>query len=355
MDVGIVGAGIIGCAIAEDLSRRGYRVEVFDARHVAAGATHATAGVLAPFIEAPSAGTLQELATESLGMYDGFVEKAQRGSGSEIEYRRCGTFEVAESGGGEERLRRVADTARAARLVTRWFPTDPAARQTRGTGDAGLLIEEQGYVRVEQLITSLRRSAERHGTVFHEQQPILRTTPSRDHVILQTALGSLSCRVAVIAAGSWSDEVGPERLGIRPVRGQLLRLHWQGELLPHVMWSEDCYVVPWLDGTVLVGATVEEVGFDARTTASGVSRLLSAVQRFLPAAADATFLEARAGLRPASTSGIPIIRPSSTSPRVIYATGHYRNGVLLAPLTARIVRGIVAEITAPSRPAESTT
>jgi glycine oxidase len=145
----------------------------------------------------------------------------------------------------------------------------------------------------------------------------------------------------VIAAGSWSDLVGPEETGVHPVRGQLLRLRWAGEPLPHVMWSDDCYVVPWLDGTVLVGATVEHVGFDERTTVAGVERLLSAVQRFLRAAAAATFLEARAGLRPGTANGLPVIRPSWDSPRVIYATGHYRNGILLAPLTARLVGTMV--------------
>ena len=344
MDVAIVGAGIIGCAIAEDLSRRGYGVEVFEARLVGGGATHATAGVLAPFIEAPSAGPLQELAVQSLALYDAFVSKAQTGADAEIEYRRCGTFEVATPPDGEGRLHRVAEQARAARLTPTWFPPDPSARQTRGTGDAGLLLHEQGYVRVEHLLAALRRSAERHGAVFHEHQAVLETSPRPDHVVLTTAAGSFSYGAAIVAAGSWSDGVGPEHPGIRPVRGQLLRLQWTAEPLPHVMWTDDCYVVPWLDGTVLVGATVEDVGFDARTTASGVSRLLDAVQRFLPAAADATFLEARAGLRPVSADGLPIIRPSSASSRVIYATGHYRNGILLAPITACLVRALVAKI-----------
>ncbi|MBA3641861.1 MAG: glycine oxidase ThiO [Acidobacteriota bacterium] len=344
MDVGIVGAGIIGCAIADDLSRRGYRVEVFDARRVGGGATQATAGVLAPFIEAPSAGTLQKLAVESLGMYDGFVAKAQSASEWEIEYRRCGTFEVATSVEAEERLRAVADAARNAQLTAQWHALEPGARQTRGTAAGGLLIAEQGYVRVEQLLVALRRAAERRGTVFHEEQPILKTFTKRDHVVIETSTGALSCGVVVIAAGSWSDVVGPEQPGIRPVRGQLLRLRWKGEALPHVMWSQDCYVVPWLDRTVLVGATVEEVGFDDRNTAKGVGQLIDAVQRLLPDAAEATFIEARAGLRPASDSGLPVIRPSSNSTRVIYATGHFRNGVLLAPLTARLVRGMVGAV-----------
>ena len=344
VDVAVVGAGIIGCAIAEDLAQRGYRVEVFDARHVGAGATHATAGVLAPFIEAPAAGALQELSIESLGLYDSFVARAQRASGLEIEYRRCGTFEVGSSPEAEQRLHIVAARAREARLIAEWHAMDADARRTRGTAAPGLLIHEQGYVRVEQLLVALKRSAEGRGAVFHEHQPVLRTVPERNQVVIETSTGSRTCRAAVIAAGSWSDRVGPEQPGIRPIRGQLLRLRWNCEPLLHVMWSDDCYVVPWLDGTVLVGATVEDVGFDERTTAEGIAHLLSAVRRLLPDAARASFIEARAGLRPASNTGLPVIRPSSESKRVIYATGHFRNGILLAPLTSRLVRRMVAEV-----------
>jgi len=148
----------------------------------------------------------------------------------------------------------------------------------------------------------------------------------------------------VVAAGSWSNSIGVENLGVRPVRGQLLRLHWRNQPLSQILWSERCYVVPWTDNTVLVGATVEDVGFDERVTAGGVGVLLDAVCRLLPDAADATFLEARAGLRPASADGLPVIRASARSPRVIYATGHYRNGVLLAPLTAQRVAELVEAI-----------
>ena len=113
----------------------------------------------------------------------------------------------------------------------------------------------------------------------------------------------------VIAAGSWSDEIACARsgLGMRPVRGQLLRIGWKRPPLSHVIWGDDCYVVPWQDGTVLVGATVEDVGFDERTTAAGVRDLLEAVCELLPEAWRATFLDARAGLRPATSDGLPII------------------------------------------------
>jgi glycine oxidase len=152
----------------------------------------------------------------------------------------------------------------------------------------------------------------------------------------------------------------PETLAVdvRPVRGQLIRLAWRAQPLTHVLWGQDCYIVPWQDGTVLVGATVEDVGFDARTTAAGVRDLLDAVCDLLPEAWTATFLEARAGLRPASADGLPIIGRSSQIDGLVYATGHFRNGVLLAPLTAAVVADLVLDgredpalmVTAPHRP-----
>ena len=150
----------------------------------------------------------------------------------------------------------------------------------------------------------------------------------------------------VVAAGSWTDEIRlPETpaSAVRPVRGQLIRLTWNAPPLSHVIWGKDCYVVPWQDGTVLVGATVEEVGFDERTTAAGVRDLLEAVCELLPEAWGATFVDARAGLRPASADGLPVVGRSSTVPGLVYATGHFRNGILLAPLTASLVADLILE------------
>ena len=155
-----------------------------------------------------------------------------------------------------------------------------------------------------------------------------------------------TARHVVIASGSWSGQLeplDPAARSVRPVRGQLLRLAWKGHPLSHVIWGKDCYVVPWRDGTVLVGATVEEVGFDERTTAAGVRDLLDAVCELLPEAWGATFLEARAGLRPATPDSLPIIGPSSRLDGVVYATGHFRNGVLLAPLTSTIVADLILD------------
>ena len=141
----------------------------------------------------------------------------------------------------------------------------------------------------------------------------------------------------VIAAGCWSGQIDTgdaPAVPVRPVRGQLLHLAWTAAPLAHVLWGARCYMVPWQDGTVLVGATVEEVGFAEDVTVAGVYTLISAAAELVPDTMSARFKEARVGLRPASSDTVPVIGPSPEMPGLFYATGHYRDGILLAPLTA---------------------
>src|SRR5437764_333302 len=202
-DIIVVGAGIVGCAIAHELASRGASVEIVDDRPVGMGATQASAGVLAPYIEAREGSPLLELTARSLDLFDAFVERVRADSGA-----------------------------------------------------------------------------------------------------------------AVI------DGVDAT-LPVRPVRGQLLHLGWSGTPLRRVTWSSRCYLVPWEDGTLLVGATVEEAGFDERTTVAGVSGLLAAVNALVPGACRASFLSARSGLRPATPDDLPVIGASAVMPNLIYATGHF--------------------------------
>jgi glycine oxidase len=340
--IAVVGAGIIGSAVSYELARRGVRVDVFDGRRAGAGATHATAGVLAPFIEAPAPGPLQELALESFRLYDDFVAEVQATAGVAVEYRRCGTFEFAEAPDDRSRLDRVASLAQAAGFEAEW--TNLSAADGGGVGGSGLLIQAQGYVRVEQLMTALKHGAERRGAAFHEGEAVERIEEAQTRVAVHTRQRRLDCDAVVVAAGAWSDALGAETVGVRPVRGQIVRLGWPGRLPSHVLWTRDCYVVPWTDGQLLVGATVEEVGFDERLTVEGVGGLLRAAAQLLPGAGEATFLEARAGLRPATADGLPVIRPSRRSDRILYATGHFRNGILLTPVTARRIGDLIAAI-----------
>lgn len=343
-DIVVVGAGVVGCAIAYELARRGSSVEIIDDRPAGMGATQAAAGVLAPYTESREAGPLLDLTARSLDLYDTFVERLTADTGVPIRYHRAGTLDIALT---DEALASLSETAAllAARGVTAHLVDGAGVRsyEPNATGAAvgGLLIPAHGHVAATDLTRALVVGARKHGAQLVERGRATRIRRHGDELIVDTERGPLSGEAVVIAAGSWSGQIDVEgaavRLPVRPIRGQLLELGWSGAPLGRVIWSERCYVVPWSDRTVFVGATVEDVGFDERTTVAGVDGLLHAVCELLPDARRASFQATRVGLRPGTPDHLPLIGASSVIPGVVYATGHYRNGILLAPLTADLV------------------
>jgi glycine oxidase len=185
--------------------------------------------------------------------------------------------------------------------------------------------------------TRVTKIARHHGDRLSVHIGAAGTTVDAAAAAAPEASDTLIADNVVIAAGCWSGQIDTgvaSAVPVRPVRGQLLHLAWSAAPLAHVLWGARCYMVPWQDGTVLVGATVEEVGFAEDVTVAGVHTLLSAAAELVPDTMSARFKEARVGLRPASSDTVPVIGPSPDMPGLFYATGHYRNGILLAPLTA---------------------
>ena len=324
------------------------------------GATQASAGMLAPFTEAKDRdATFLDLAVRSLDLYDAFVARVGETSKMRVAYRRTGTIDVAST---PERLASLQDIAR--RLSARGVPLsmlDAAGTREEEPqlGDAvegALLIPAHGYVNAGELTRALVAAARCHGANVIEGR--VRGIARRDGaLVVETGRGPLSADVVIVAAGSWSghiDIAGSAHVPVRPVRGQLLYLAWTGTPLARVTWGDHCYLVPWDDGTLLVGATMEEVGFDERTTADAVRRLLTAACDLVPAASTAAFLSARAGLRPGTPDALPVIGWSTTIPKLMYATGHFRNGVLLSPLTAQLVAdAVLSDVVDPAMAATS--
>jgi glycine oxidase len=347
--VAVIGAGIIGAAIAEALASRTVRVSMFDMRRPGAGASQASAGVLAPYVEAEPGSPLLALGTRSLAMWDGWVHAVRGRTAIPFEYVRAGTIEVALGAEDAARLQRSAAWLETERVPHEWIAGAALRDREPGVTPAaagGLLIPGHGWVQVSALVTALMASARQSGAtvetpaeVIHvEQQKTVRVrigsrTEEFDHV--------------VIAAGSWSRRVrvaGVPVFPVRPIRGQLLHLRWPGAPLPtRSVWGPRCYTVPWADGSLLVGATVEDVGFDERSTVEGVRALMDAAVDLLPAAAHASLEAVRVGLRPATADHLPLLGTLRTHPRIILATGHYRNGILLAPLTADIVARLILD------------
>jgi glycine oxidase len=344
----IIGAGIIGCACAYDLAEAGARVSVFDARAVGQGASQASAGVLAPAIEGHHSSEFRELGRRSLALYDDYIARVTAVSGLTVQYTRSGTLEIALEAEDADRLSEGGRRLSAAGIEARWLSAEQLqdAEPLAAAGARGaLLIPSHAFVGVPDLTAALAAAAMQNGATFALDTPVVSISPGPSGLIVQTHTGPSPADYVILAAGSWSGQIeiaGVQPVAVKPVRGQLLHLAWPTEQpLRHVLWGTDCYIVPWLNGRVLVGATVEEAGFDERATAAGVRDLLAAGCTLVPRLSQATFTEVRVGLRPASPDALPIVGRSEALPGLIYATGHYRNGVLLAPLTASLVKQIV--------------
>jgi glycine oxidase len=349
VNVLIVGAGIIGVSIADELARRGASVTVLDMRSAGGGASQASAGILAPYTEAHEGKPLLELGTRSLALFDAFISRARESSGRTIEYARTGTLEIALDEADEARLRHSKGWLDGIGVAAEWLSgaevrafepaVNPSAR-------AGLFNPNHGWVGVRSLVGALVESAKRASAIFESPVEAIDITPRAAGADVRAGDQQYGADVVILAAGSWSGRVrvaGIEPLPIRPVRGQLLHLQSAQPQPSRVVWGSGCYIVPWPDGSLLVGATVEEVGFDERVTEEAVRTLAEAAAELLPAAKGAKLVETRVGLRPAAPDGLPVIGPFRDAPTVIAATGHYRNGVLLAPLTAALVAGLVLE------------
>ena len=347
MRVTIVGAGIIGYAVAYELAARGADVRLIDPRGRGQGATRASAGILAPHIEAHSPEFLR-LALDSLDRYDSFIARVTADSQRAIEYRRAGTLQVACT---DDEAGALADMARVLkqRGADHTLLDGDGARQLEPALTdrvrAGLLVPDNGYVGVGTLMAALEEASERRGACL-DKRPADRVEAAAGGVRVHTGSDQIDADAVVIAAGSWSGGIPMPPavpLPVRPVRGQLLQLRFDSSPLTRIVWGSAAYLVPWTDGDMLVGATVEDAGFDERVTAAGVAQLLDAAAALLPASSSAAFVEARAGLRPGTSDQLPIVGRSSTMRGVYYATGHYRNGVLLAPLTASLLADLILD------------
>jgi glycine oxidase len=342
----VVGAGIAGCAIAYELARRGAQVQVLDGRAPGRGATFASAGILTPAVEGHNP-ELLHLTSCSLAAYDDFMRRVRDDSGLDVDYARSGTVQVAftpqQSAELEENARRYASSG-----VTHAFLDGREARDLEPTLSpsvvAALQLPTQGYVSAEQLVAALAHAAARRGAAFAKGQ-VERFEGNGNGAAVFTAAERLEADAVVIATGSWVvPPMGVDRPSpVKPIRGQLLHVRVDEPIASHVLWGPDCYMVPWRDRTLLIGATVEDVGFDERSTIAGVRSLLTAAVDMVPALDRASFQEVRVGLRPKTEDELPAIGRSSTMRHVFYALGLYRNGILLAPLTASLVADLVLD------------
>jgi glycine oxidase len=345
-DVIVIGAGVVGLAAAYELCRRGARVLVLDGRGAGQGATQASAGMLTPHTETWEVEPFWRLAARSLDLYDAFVDRVREESGIDVEHRRCGSLHLAVTEEQVDGLRAMAERLRKAGVSCEWLDGPRVGELEPNIQEdvaAALLVPSHGYVAAATLAQAMMAAGTSRGMRVAVER-VLGVGAEATGLRVETQDKVLHAPAVVVAAGSWTSRIevdGDEVPPVRPVRGQLLHLDWPAPPLSRIVWGPDCYLVPWTSGALLVGATVEEAGFDERATTAGVRDLLEAACDILPQAWQAAFAGVRVGLRPATPDRLPVIGPSAHVPGVFYATGHFRNGVLLGPITGVLVADLV--------------
>lgn len=336
-NVVIVGGGVIGCAIAERLSRdRQHRVVLLERDTVGAHASGAAAGLLAPHTEADVSSS--NLGSRSLGLFPELVERVERGGRVEVEYRPGESITPA----------LTEEEGRQLRLGPgRWLDRDQAREEEPGLSSSvrGAIVRAEAQVTPGRLVLALARTASAQGADIREGSPVAQLVIRSGRLRgVQGPEGLVPADVVVLAAGPWSPALAAPAglaLDVRPSRGQLVQLHSRGSVLRRMLTWRGCYLVPKPDGSVVAGSTEEEVGFDARPTAGGIGDLLDFATRAVPALAEATVGRTWAALRPATPDGRPLIGPALELPGLIVATGHNRVGILLAPITADLVARVL--------------
>lgn len=344
----IIGAGICGLAIGWRLAAAGAAVEVYERGTAGRGATWAAAGMLAAAAEAePGEEALLGLTLEARDRWPDFAkELAAAAGGRDLGYRDEGTLIVAP--GRDDAARLAATTDYQLGLGLPLERLSPAAARRRepflGPNLAAAVYSPHDHqVDNRQVAEALRSAFLAAGGRLHEDCPVCGLDLAGGRVAGLWAGGRrVAAEVVVLAAGAWSQQIEglppAARPPVRPVKGQMLALAMdpQRPLLRHVLWAPGLYLVPRRDGRLLVGATVEEKGFDPSLTAGGLFALLEAAWRALPAVEELAVQEMWVGFRPTSRDDAPILGPGPVDGLVL-ATGHHRNGILLAPVTADAV------------------
>lgn len=357
--VAIIGAGIIGLSIGVRLACAGCRVDLFDRGEAGRGATHAAAGMLAAGVEAePGEQVLLPLCLASQTMWPEFAQELERTTGVNVGLRREGTLAVALNRDDLDALRHKYEFQRSLGIPLEWL--SGAAVKEREPHlhprTAGAVYSaNDGQVDNRNVAKALILALAKAGGHLHEKQNVSGIDVEAGRVrgvIVEDRLHAAD--IVVLAAGAWSRQLGglPKSAlpPVRPVKGQMIavRMNLDEPLLKHVIWAPKSYLVPRLDGRLLLGATTEEKGFDTNLTAGGVMALLEAAWRAVPGIEELPIDEMWTGFRPGSRDDAPILGPVSAVSGLVLATGHHRNGILLAPMTAHtiaefILNGIIDE------------
>jgi len=345
-DTLIVGGGIVGAACARALAAAGLRVLLIDAGTDAGAATAASAGMLAPLADTHGQDPLLSLRIRARDLYRELVPALEEETGIEIGLWTDGIVQVAFTAADADRLKGDIAWQRQQGFPVDWLGADELRERCPGISPEALgahLSPEDGALEPPALIDALIRSATARGATLRRGERVEEVLIAGDRAIAaRTAAGRIDAGQVVIAAGCWSGRVGglPRPLSVEPVRGQMAALEWPPGEPRAIVFADHGYVLT-RGGEAIVGSTMEHVGFDASVTDEAINRILANARRVYPALELAPERRRWAGLRPGTPDGRPIIGCDPQIPNLWYATGHGRNGILLAAITGQIIAALV--------------
>jgi glycine oxidase len=348
-DVLVVGAGLIGSSIALELASQKLQVALLDRQQPGREASWAAAGMLSPGPDAPEDLPLVPLAKESLRLYPDFISSIEEASGYRVAFVREGALEIFhDSDGAAKRDQLLAEYTELGLVGAVISPEAARASEPALNPNVNAIAWLAGEATVDprQLIEAAIAAAKNSGVTILTSQSVTSVLAESGASIVVANGQKISAGNVVIAAGSFCGSIGQDAargaIGMaryaptHPVRGQMIAMRSKKVKLKKVLRSEHGYIVPRTDGRIIAGSTLENVGFNRETTQEGLRKILDAAIALAPGLADAEIVETWAGLRPGTPDHLPIIGPTDI-PGLLIATGHYRNGILLAPVTAKLI------------------
>lgn len=346
LDVTVVGGGVIGLAIACALRREGLRVGVVEKGRCGKEASWASAGVLAPHAGPGLRTPYFEFLRKALTLYPDFVKEVEDETGVDTEFRRSEMLYLATDAEEQEALKDRHRWQVESGVLAEWLLPEEIRKlepMAAPCALAGIYFPEDCQIDNVKLVEALRCLAEKTGVEIFEEMSEVRFRIENDAVRgVLSKQETFESPVAVNAAGAWADfdDGLPFRIPVKPSRGQILVFHGEKNLLRHMLHIPGTYAVSRSDGRIFVGSTVESAGFDRSVTAKGLNKLVSGLLAINPEFSSLRFLEARVGFRPRSKDNQPILGKSPVK-GLFLATGHFRNGVLLAPVTGKLVAEMI--------------